>query len=142
MRKSGRLALRSVWLCGELLLITADFVLLAARHGGSPPLQARTLWLQRSSRRVLRVLAAEIKSEGPCPHDGLLVSNHLSYLDILVLVTLTPAVFVSKSEVKRWPVFGWFARMSGTVFLDRTRRSDVMRISEEIATRLRGGHLV
>lgn len=105
-------------------------------------MRARVLWLQRSSRRVLRVLAVEIESTGPCPHDGLLVSNHLSYLDILVLSTLTPAVFVSKSEVRHWPVFGWFARMAGTIFLHRTRRADVVRISEEIATVLRGGHLV
>src|SRR6185436_7426012 len=91
---------------------------------------------------VLRLLAADIGSDGPCPRDGLLVSNHLSYLDILVLATLTPAVFVSKSEVKNWPVFGWFARMAGTIFLQRTRRADVVRISEEITTVLRGGHLV
>ena len=142
MRKFVRLALRSVWLCGQLLFITADFAWLALRHGGSPPLRARTVWLQRSSRRVLRLLEAEIECAGPCPRDGLLVSNHLSYLDILVLTSLTPAVFVSKSEVRSWPVFGWFARMAGTLFLHRARRTDVVRISEEIATALRGGHLV
>ena len=142
MRKFVRLALRSVWLCGQLLFITADFAWLALRHGGSPPLRARTVWLQRSSRRVLRLLEAEIESDGSCPRDGLLVSNHLSYLDILVLTSLTPAVFVSKSEVRSWPVFGWFARMAGTLFLHRARRTDVVRISEEIATALRGGHLV
>src|SRR6267143_693890 len=127
MRKFVRLALRSVWLCAELLLINADFVFLVLRHGGSPPLRARMLWLRRSCRRVLRVLAVAIESTGPCPHDGLLVSNHLSYLDILVLGTLMPAVFVSKSEVMHWPVFGWFARMAGTLFLYRTPRADVAR---------------
>jgi 1-acyl-sn-glycerol-3-phosphate acyltransferase len=142
MRKFVRPALRSVWLCAELLLITADFAFLVLRDGGSPPLRARALWLQRSSRRVLRVLAVRIESSGPCPRDGLLVSNHLSYLDILVLATLTPAVFVSKSEVRHWPVFGWFARMAGTIFLHRTRRTDVVRISEEIGAVLRDGHLV
>ena len=142
MRKFVRLALRSVWLCAELLLFNVDFAWLTLRSGGSPPLRARTLWLQRSCRRVLRLLAADIEPDGPCPHDGLLVSNHLSYLDILVLATLTPAVFVSKSEVKHWPVFGWFARMAGTIFLQRTRRADVVRISEEIAAVIRGGNLV
>jgi len=90
----------------------------------------------------LRVLRLEIESTGPCPRDGLLVSNHLSYLDILVLSTLTPAVFVSKSEVRTWPVFGWFARMAGTIFLERTQRADVARISEEIGAVLANGHLV
>src|ERR1041385_8317116 len=98
MRKFLRLALRAIWLGAEFLLIDADFALLALRHGGSPPLRARMLWLQRSCRRVLRGLGVGIESSGPCPRDGLLVSNHLSYLDILVLATLTPAVFVSKSE--------------------------------------------
>ena len=142
MRKLVRFALRSVWLCAELLLINADFAWLALRHSGSPPLRARTLWLQRSCRRMLRMLAAGIEPEGPCPQDGLLVSNHLSYLDILVLATLTPAVFVSKSEVRHWPVFGWFAQMAGTIFLQRERRADVVRISEEIATVIRDGNLV
>jgi len=100
------------------------------------------LWLQRSSRRVLRLLELDIESNGPSPREGLLVSNHLSYLDILVLITLTPAVFVSKSEVKHWPVFGWFARMAGTIFLHRGRRTDVVRISEEIGSVLRDGYLV
>ena len=142
MRKLVRLGLRSVWLCAELLFITTDFAFAVLRHRGLPPQRVRMVWLQHSSRRVLRILAAEIESSGPCPREGLLVSNHLSYLDILVLVTLTPAVFVSKSEVRHWPVFGWFARMSGTIFLDRTRRSDVVRIREKIDAVLRDGHLV
>jgi len=142
MRKLVRFALRSVWLCAELLLINADFAWLSLRHGGAPPLRARTRWLQRSCRRVLHLLSVEIEPDGPCPLDGLLVSNHLSYLDILVLATLTPAVFVSKSEVKHWPLFGWFAQMGGTIFLRRERRADVVRISAEIATVLRGGNLV
>ena len=58
MRKLVRFALRSVWLCAELLLINADFAWLSLRHGGAPRLRARTQWLQRSCRRVLRVLAA------------------------------------------------------------------------------------
>jgi lyso-ornithine lipid O-acyltransferase len=83
-----------------------------------------------------------VKTRGPIPLKGLLVCNHLSYLDILVISSITPAVFVSKSDVKRWPIFGWFARMSGTLFVDRGRRTDVSRLNLELARVLEEGALV
>lgn len=133
---------RAVWFVGELLLFAGRFVVLTLRHGGNPPQHERSRWLQWCSRRTLRVFSVTFASRGPCPQAGLLVSNHLSYLDILVLVSLTPAVFVSKSEVKDWPVFGWFARLSGTLFVDRTRRHDVTRMNAEINQALDGGNVV
>jgi 1-acyl-sn-glycerol-3-phosphate acyltransferase len=51
----------------------------------------------------------------------LIVSNHLSYLDILVFAALAPCAFVSKKEVRHWPVFGLFAAIAGTVFVDRSK---------------------
>jgi 1-acyl-sn-glycerol-3-phosphate acyltransferase len=56
------------------------------------------------------------------PSSGLLVSNHLSYLDIIVLSSIQPCVFVAKGDVARWPLFGWLARAAGTIFVDRDRR--------------------
>lgn len=55
------------------------------------------------------------------PQKGLVVSNHLSYLDILVFAALAPCAFVSKKEVRRWPVFGLLAAIGGTVFVDRSK---------------------
>lgn len=49
----------------------------------------------------------------------LLVSNHQSYLDVLVIASLFPTLFVAKKEVKRWPLLGWLASLGGTVFIDR-----------------------
>jgi 1-acyl-sn-glycerol-3-phosphate acyltransferase len=72
----------------------------------------------------------------------LLVANHLSYLDIVLLSSLTPCVFVAKNEVKEWPVFGWFARLAGTVFVDRNDRRDAARANELIRSALREGALV
>jgi 1-acyl-sn-glycerol-3-phosphate acyltransferase len=72
----------------------------------------------------------------------LLVANHLSYLDIVLLSSLTPCVFVAKNEVKDWPVFGWFARLAGTVFVDRNDRRDAARANELIRSALREGALV
>ncbi len=137
-----RLGFRSLWFAGVLLFVTGDFVVRTLRHGGGLPLPERTRWLQRSCRRALRVFGVEIEALGPRPTSGLLVSNHLSYLDILVLATLLPAVFVSKSEIKNWPVFGWFGRLAGTLFVERARRSDVARMGAEIRAVLAGGHVV
>jgi 1-acyl-sn-glycerol-3-phosphate acyltransferase len=72
----------------------------------------------------------------------LLVSNHLSYLDILVIGAACPAVFVAKREVKSWPVFGWLAMLAGTVFVDRNRRLRVSDSAEEIASAPNEGLLV
>jgi 1-acyl-sn-glycerol-3-phosphate acyltransferase len=72
----------------------------------------------------------------------LLVCNHLSYLDILVLASLTPAIFVAKWEVKFWPVLGWFARLAGTVFVNRQRRTHVGQVADEIQAALNQGALV
>ena len=52
----------------------------------------------------------------------LILSNHVSWLDILVITALRPVVFVAKREVAGWPVFGWLAKLQRTVFIDRERR--------------------
>jgi len=92
----------------------------------------RALWLQRACRRVLRVLAVSVESRGEPAHGAVIVSNHLGYMDILILAATTPVVFVSKKEVRSWPLFGWFAEKAGTKFIDRNKRGDVRRIAEEI----------
>lgn len=98
--------------------------------------------MQYSSRRVLGIFKTSIQTFGSVPKRGLLVSNHLSYVDILVLSSITPATFVSKDEVKNWPVFGWFAKMGGTLFVDRRRRTRVGQTTNEIDSALDQGLLV
>jgi 1-acyl-sn-glycerol-3-phosphate acyltransferase len=78
---------------------------------------------------------------GPIPQNGLLVSNHLSYLDVLVFSALTPAVFVAKQEVESWPVLGFFARLAGTVFVDRRRRLRAGASADAVETVLADGGL-
>lgn len=137
-----RSLVRALWFAAELLLFFAAFLGLLLRHGGKPAQSARSRWLQWCSRRTLRVFSVRTHATGRPPQTGLLVTNHLSYLDILVLVSLTPAVFVSKSEVKRWPVFGWCARLAGTLFVDRSRRRDVARMNALIEQALADGNVV
>ncbi len=137
-----RFGFRAIWFALELLLYFAAFLGLMGRHGFKPPQPARSRWLQWCARRTLRVFGVHYQATGTPPQTGLLVCNHLSYLDILVLVSLTPAVFVSKSEVKHWPVFGWFARLAGTLFVDRTKRSDVTRMNALIENSLATGNIL
>ena len=100
------------------------------------------MWLQNSSRRLLRVFGIETQFTGDIPSSGLLVCNHLSYLDILVLSAHTPCIFVAKREVKRWPVFGWFAKLAGTVFVHREQRLQAVQTVDEIEAALQTGAVV
>jgi 1-acyl-sn-glycerol-3-phosphate acyltransferase len=138
LRVTGRLC----WLAGEISLAFLDFVINVLFQPKVPLVRARAQWLQQACRRVLRILNVTIKTEGPIPLKGLMVCNHLSYLDILVISTVTPSVFIAKNEVKRWPVFGWFAQLSGTLFVKRTRRVDVARLNQEVEYVLDAGGLV
>lgn len=142
MRNSIRFVSRALWFAVVLLGIKADYLLLLARHGGKPTVSRRARWLSRASRRVLRIFGIKVRAEGRLPGRGLLVSNHLSYLDILVISSLVPARFVSKHEVMYWPVFGWLARMARTIFVRRTRRQDAGIVGDEIRAALRDDQLV
>ncbi len=138
LRVLGRLC----WLAGEAAVAALDFVVRVGFRPERPSLQPRARWLQRSCRRGLRVLGVALQVEGRIPAAGLLVCNHLTYLDILVLSALTPAIFVAKREVKRWPVFGWFARCAGTLFVDREKRIQVAALNRSLEAILDQGALV
>ena len=84
------------------------------------------------------------KVTGKLPQQGLLVSNHLSYLDILIYGSIVPCFFVSKAEISRWPFFGWMSKAGGTIYVDRLGRANIARsggarvggVIQEIAARL------
>lgn len=131
---------RLLWLGGVIALGCFSYLCQFAFRQADT--NARARWLQRSCRRTLRVLGANLETSGPVPARGLLVCNHLSYVDILALSACAPVVFVAKREVRRWPVFGWFARLAGTVFVDREHRTRVGQTTREIETALDHGALV
>jgi 1-acyl-sn-glycerol-3-phosphate acyltransferase len=72
----------------------------------------------------------------------LILCNHVSWLDICVVTALAPVVFVAKSEVARWPVFGWLARLQRTIFVNRRARHQTGAATREIAGRMLGGDAV
>lgn len=98
--------------------------------------RARALWLQSACRGVLGSMGVRWSVAGTPPSHGLVVSNHLSYLDIAVFSAAMPCVFVSKAEVRSWPYFGIAARASGTVFVDRTTRNGAAAAAIEMRERL------
>jgi len=85
-------------------------------------LRARAEWLHRWCSFACGVLGVRLTVRGSMPRSGLLVCNHLSYLDIIVLSAIRPCVFVAKRDVAAWPLFGWMARAAGAIFVDRRRR--------------------
>lgn len=69
----------------------------------------------------------------------MVVGNHVSWLDIYVINAWRPTPFVSKAEVRAWPVVGWLAAKLDTAFVQRDKRSDAKRIMHELAQRLQSG---
>lgn len=134
MRQLVRRCRRAVALAAALLLCMVQLVV-ARMRGPMTPLR-RALWLQGACRLVLASLGIKYNAEGAAPSRGLLVSNHLSYLDILIYSAAAPCVFVSKAEVSKWPYFGFAARQAGTIFIDRTKRVSAQNVAQEIARRL------
>ncbi|MFZ0394309.1 MAG: lysophospholipid acyltransferase family protein [Terracidiphilus sp.] len=96
----------------------------------------RAKWLRRSAQKVLAAAGIEWRVMGAPPARGLVVSNHLSYLDVAALAAAMPCAFVSKIEVSRWPVFGLLARLAGSIFIDRGSRASAEGVALEIAGRL------
>jgi 1-acyl-sn-glycerol-3-phosphate acyltransferase len=97
---------------------------------------------QRWSRRLLALLGVELQASGAIQPGCLVVANHISWLDIFVLNALAPSAFVSKAEVRGWPVVGWLAAKNETVFLRRGSRGHAKIINGEIGTLLDAGRNV
>lgn len=100
-------------------------------------LERRALWLQGSAQAILKVLDIKTQVEGQPPMCGLVVSNHLSYLDIIIISATVPCFFVAKMEIGSWPFFGRAARSGGTIFLDRSSLESAMTVAEQITERLK-----
>jgi 1-acyl-sn-glycerol-3-phosphate acyltransferase len=105
-------------------------------------LRARTIWLHRWCRFACRVLGIRVTTRGSMPRAGLLVCNHLSYLDIVALSSIRPCVFVAKRDVAAWPLFGWLARAAGTIFVDRKNRIRSRAVVERVRETIKNGSLV
>jgi len=85
----------------------------------------------------LRVLGQPVVA-GP----ALLVANHISWLDILVIHAARYCRFVSKSDIRDWPMLGLLATGSGTLYIERSRRKDALRMVLDMAQAMQGGDVL
>lgn len=102
----------------------------------------RAQWLHRWSKECLRALNITVEVNGTPPSSGLLVCNHLSYIDVLVLSSAGSCVFVSKSDVESWPLVGPLTKIAGTLFIDRTAASDTRRVNQALHERFAQNQVV
>ena len=112
---------------------------LLRRLGGRLSEKTRTEVLHRWSRKSLRRSGIRVEVTGSPVTAGLIASNHLSYLDIMVYSAIAPCAFVAKREVRAWPAVGWIATLAGTIYVDRSRRSETHAIQPEIQSALAAG---
>jgi 1-acyl-sn-glycerol-3-phosphate acyltransferase len=96
------------------------------------------------SARLLRVLGMRLQQEGQfSPGATLVVANHISWLDIMAVHAVCPrARFVSKADVQRWPVVNRLVSAAGTLYIEREKRRDALRVVHQMAQALKDGDTV
>lgn len=112
------------------------------RHFPGADLDSRHRHVARWAARLLRVLgvSATVRGERLSAAPVLLVANHVSWLDILVVHAVCPqARFVSKASVRRWPLIGRLTEAAGTLFIERESKRDALRVVHHMAEALREG---
>ena len=135
--KATRSTLRGIVLAVSLLEVLSRFAFLRLKRGKALSLRDRAVWLHEACGIILRRLSMDVSVSGSIPRLGLIVSNHLSHLDILLYAAVMPCIFVSKSEVLVWPMFGILARCGGTIFVERSRVHGVNHPAHQIVEALR-----
>jgi 1-acyl-sn-glycerol-3-phosphate acyltransferase len=134
----GVAVLRTAAIVGLLLVAVAALGVLPLMSQQRRPGAVRTF-----ARAALRAIGVRHMATGRLPRQGaLIVANHVSWVDILVLLAHTPACLLAKHEVRGWPVIGAMAASGGTVFLDRTRPRTLPATVADVAAALRAGRTV
>ena len=128
---------RSILIIIHLLLGYAAFY--RAGGGRTPYAPAVREVMQRWHERLLALLNVEITVHGTVPHERerpmLMIANHVSWVDIPLIGSLTPVNFLSKAEVAKWPVVGSLAVKLGTLFISRGS-GDTEKVMDEMADHL------
>lgn len=121
-------------ICGAILHLLITFIKPSLRWKAFSHL---TKVFASALRKILSVRViidgnADIVASGAT----LIVSNHLSYLDGIILGSIFPVVYLSKKEIKSWPLVGWMASISGTIFIDRARKDKSPEYLSEILRKM------
>lgn len=139
MPERARLIARTLRTALHLVQGTLTVLLAFPLCGAARRLQLRQRW----SAGLLRILGLQLQHQGAALQPGcLLVANHVSWVDIFVINALAPAAFVSKAEVRQWPLIGWLSARNDTVFLRRGSRGHARIVNAEIGALLDAGRNV
>lgn len=106
------------------------------------PERYRAILKRRWSRQLLAALGVRLHVAGTPPAGGLLVANHISWLDIYALNALAPTTFVAKDDIRHWPIIGWLSAQVGTLFIERGSRLAAQRTRGQIVGELHSGRRV
>ena len=110
----------------------------------SVPVSLQKRIMHRWSVELLDVMHVRISVTGDVPlseiKQGLIVANHISWLDVFVMSSVLPMRFVAKSEVRSWPFIGWLCARAQTIFIERNKRSDTIRTNIQAVEHLRSGN--
>ncbi len=99
----------------------------------------RAAWLSGFCRAGVRAVGMSCVTEGRVPMEGAVITNHLSYVDIVVHAAIRPCVFVSAIETRRMPLIGWISMMAGTVYVERGAGGSAEKAAEVMAKGFRDG---
>lgn len=109
-------------------------------------LEDRVDYIQKWSMQLTRILGVHLRVQGiepgQYPKQHMLLANHISWLDIFILDSITVSRFVAKSELRSWPVIGRLCIGAGTLFIERDRKRDTARVNDAIVAALNEGHCV
>lgn len=134
-------ALRAVWRLIRAALHVLHGVLIAATLFHRLDDHGRAQRVQWWSIKLLRMMGVELVVTGLQPRPGavLIVANHISWLDIMAINAVRPVRFISKVEVRNWPVLGWLVTVAGTLYIERASRRDAVRVVHSMAAALAQG---
>ena len=132
---------RAVWRLLRVMLFLCRLSLVMRWRFNALDAQSRRQRVQAWSREVFSCLGVQWSMLGVPPHPGakLVVANHVSWMDIMAINATVPSRFVSKAEVGQWPIVGPLVTLAGTIYLERARRRDAMRVLGLLAQTLRDG---
>ena len=136
--------LRAIWRLARALLHIIGGLWTIYTGFGKLDSSQRFDRIQAWSNQLLRIIGITVKLHGTPPAHGplLLVCNHISWLDITVLHAVCRCRFVSKADVKHWPLIGRLATGCDTLYIERESRRDAMRVVHHVAEALRNGDMV
>lgn len=136
-------ALRAAWRLARVAGVVLQGLAIVLGRFGRLDAGQRREQVRRWSQRMLAALDIALEVDGTArPGAKLFVANHISWLDIVAINAVAPARFVSKAEVRHWPLINRLVDAADTLYVERERRRDALRVVHQVAEALQAGDTV